>query len=99
MAQSKPSLSSLNPLENRILERGEPTGTQSPVATLQLAPAAANEPSRGRRQTAVRLTDEVIDAVHRLAGKQTMESGKRIGSQDVLEKAIVRYLQAEGMLG
>jgi len=93
MAKGKPDLSGMLPPGAREFAEGGAVDAVKPAPAKVEQPAAQAEV---KKQTAVRLTPSTLSRITALAGKQAMESGKRVTQQDVMEAAILEYLERNG---
>lgn len=57
--------------------------------------APAGRAGTPKRQTAIRLTDETMARIRRLAGMRAMQESRRVTTQEIMETAILEYVERE----
>lgn len=111
MAKRKPDIENFIPENIRKFAEGEKEGAKttreenSPTRPEQLdLPAIPSTHTGGappgqagapKRQTAVRLTNETMARVRRLAGMRAMQESRRVTTQEIMETAILEYVERE----
>jgi hypothetical protein len=111
MAKRKPDIENFIPENIRKFAEGEKAGAKitregnSPTRPEQLdlpampsvhtGGAPAGQAGAPKRQTAVRLTDETMARVRRLAGMRAMQESRRVTTQEIMETAILEYVERE----
>jgi hypothetical protein len=93
MAKGKPDIQNFIPDNIReFAESDEPTTRTIKDNTMQTQPSKPDAP---KRQTAVRLTDETMAKIRRLVGMRAMQTSRRVTTQEIMEMAIVEYVNRE----
>jgi hypothetical protein len=93
MAKGKPDIQNFIPDNIRKFAEGEEATTNA--AKDETLPTQPYQPGAPKRQTAVRLTDETIAKIRRLAGMRAMQTSRRVTTQEIIETAIVQYVNRE----
>jgi hypothetical protein len=105
MAKGKPNIQNFIPESIRKFAEGEEVKTKTardnttPTRPEQLdlpaMPLTAGGTGAPKRQTAVRLTDQTMARVRRLAGMRAMQESRRVTTQEIMETAILEYVERE----
>jgi hypothetical protein len=93
MAKGKPDIQNFIPDNIRKFAEGEDAIAKT---TKDENPSTQPyQPDAPKRQTAVRLTDETMAKIRRLAGMRAMQTSRRVTTQEIMETAIVEYVNRE----